>query len=148
MSSKVVRDQDMAVPRRALFRAITEFERYPEFLPEVVGAKVEGKGQNGKVVVQFELELIKRFEYKLEFQVRGENEVEWRLLESDFFKTNEGKWVLKDQGTGKTKVHYELQVGFGFLVPKFVAKKLTEVNLPKMFEAFESRAKQLAAEAK
>lgn len=137
----------MQVPRRAIFRAITEFEKYPEFLPEVVGARIEAPGAKDRVVVLFELELIKRFEYRLEFKVKAENEVTWKLLESDFFKANEGKWVLKEQGNKATQVHYELEVGFGFLVPKFVAKKLTEVNLPKMFDAFEARAKKLAAES-
>ena len=43
-------------------------------------------------------------------------------------------WAM---GPKATDVQYALEVGFGFLVPKFVAKKLTEVSLPKMFDNFE-----------
>jgi len=41
-----------------------------------------------------------------------------------------------------TAVHYELDVEFGFLVPAWISRKLTEVQLPKMFESFEQEAKK------
>jgi hypothetical protein len=42
-----------------------------------------------------------------------------------------------------TWVKYELEVGFGFLVPGWITKKLTESNLPQMFDKFETRAKEI-----
>jgi ribosome-associated toxin RatA of RatAB toxin-antitoxin module len=140
--AKVVRDRLMAVPHGILYRAITDFEAYPKFLSEVVGAKIRPTKDSATVLVDFELEIVRRFAYTLEFSVKPEEQVGWRLVESNFFKTNEGLWKLTSDGP-KTQVHYELEVGFGFLVPSWVSKKLTEVNLPRMFDAFEERARSL-----
>jgi ribosome-associated toxin RatA of RatAB toxin-antitoxin module len=63
-------------------------------------------------------------------------------VESDFFKTNQGKWILSPHQVG-TWVKYELEVGFGFLVPGWITKKLTESNLPQMFDKFETRAQEI-----
>ena len=52
--------------------------------------------------------------------------------------------MLKSKGEKETEVHYELDVAVVFLIPSWIAKKLTEVNLPKMFESFEQRAQELA----
>ncbi|MBI1859919.1 MAG: hypothetical protein HYR96_03255 [Deltaproteobacteria bacterium] len=133
----VVRDKAMGVPLKSLFETIIDFESYPQFLPEVVSAKATGKGK--KVRVDFELEVIKRFEYTLEFVISEPTEVKWSLMKSNFFKTNDGLWLLKEIPSG-VEAHYELEVAFGFLVPGWVTKKMTEVSLPTMFDRFEKRA--------
>lgn len=142
--AQVLREKLMAVPADALFKAITEFEHYPDFLSEVVGAKVIKKPSANQVWVQFEIEVVKKFVYVLEFTMNGKEETSWKLIESDFFKKNEGRWVLTAKGSNQTQVQYELEVGVVFLVPSWISKKLTEVNLPKMFDSFESRAKEFS----
>lgn len=137
--AKVVRDKRMGVQSAGLYQVICDFESYPEFLPEVVSAKIVKKGK--KTQVEFELEVIKKFGYLLEFTTK-ENEVSWELLSSNFFKENSGLWKLEPSGN-EVDVHYELEVSFGFLVPSWVTKKLTETSLPAMFERFETRAKEL-----
>jgi coenzyme Q-binding protein COQ10 len=137
--AQVVRDKVMAVSPKALFDTITDFENYPKFLSEVKGAKVKSKSGKKKKVV-FDIEVIKPFTYTLEFEIEEPTKVSWKLIDSNFFKTNEGKWELKPKGPKSTEVHYELEVGFGFFVPGFITKKLTEVNLPKMFDSFEQAA--------
>jgi ribosome-associated toxin RatA of RatAB toxin-antitoxin module len=141
---QVLREKLMAVPAEALFKAITEFEKYPDFLNEVVSAKVVKKPSAHQVWIQFEIELVKKFVYTLEFSFKDKEEIAWKLIESDFFKKNEGRWVLTPKGANETDVHYELEVGVVFLIPSWISKKLTEVNLPKMFDSFESRAKEIA----
>ncbi|MCB0417731.1 MAG: SRPBCC family protein [Bdellovibrionales bacterium] len=141
--AKVTREKKMDVTPEALYKAITEFNAYPEFIPEVVEATTQAGANDDKTLVTFELELIKRFQYTLQFRMRKNKEVVWKLVESNFFKTNEGRWLLEPAAGGGTQVQYELEVGFGFLVPKFISKKLTEVNLPKMFDSFERRAQNL-----
>jgi len=141
--ARITREKVMKVSPEALFKAITEFESYPKFLPEVVGAKRLPGSTDTKVKVEFELEVMKRFKYTLEFKIKGQEEIAWKLTDSNFFKTNEGMWKLTPKGKKETQVHYELEVGFGFMVPGFVSKKLTEVNLPKMLDSFEEQAKGL-----
>lgn len=144
--AKVTREKEMSVPAKFLAQAITTFESYPEFVEEVVSVKrLPGSvaGASGKQRVVFELEVVKRFQYTLEFDIQGESEIAWHLVESNFFKVNEGKWRLKPIDDKRTQVTYEVEVGFPFFVPGWITKKLTEVNLPKMFESFESRARVL-----
>ena len=140
--AEVTRDVKMQVPAEKLFNAIVDFDKYPEFLPEVKSAKAQ-KASGDKVKVDFEIEVMKRFKYTLEFTMKGKEEIAWRLVESDFFKENRGRWVLKPAGENATDVHYELELGFGFMVPGWIVKKLTETGLPKMFENYEARAKSL-----
>ena len=144
----VVREKVMEVPKSALFKVITDFEKYPEFVDEVVSVEILPGATPTKKQVKFELEVIKRFDYVLEFDIKGQEEVAWRLVSSNIFKKNEGKWVLKEEGAGKTGVTYSLDIGLGFLVPGWVSKKLTETNLPKMLDGFESRAKKVTEASK
>lgn len=139
---ELTRNLVMSVPQHKIFAAVTQFENYPKFLSEVTAAKQSTTSDPKKFRVDFNLEIVKTFKYALEFHVASENEVTWRLLESDFFKKNEGAWRFKAAGD-KTEVGYDLKVEFGFMVPGFIAKKLTEVSLPKMFEAFEGQARKL-----
>lgn len=139
MASQIQREREFNVELGKLYAVITDFENYKTFLPEVVGSEiVSGKGTD-KVGVRFEIDLMKRFAYLLEFHLVPEKEVRWRLIESDFFKTNQGRWILTPNQS-KTHVKYELEVGFGFLVPGWITKRLTENNLPQMFDKFETRA--------
>ncbi len=142
--ARVIREKEMDVSQEALFGVIVDFEKYPEFITEVVAAKVMPGATKEKIRVQFELEVVKRFAYTLEFKIDGKEEVSWKLVESNFFKTNEGAWKLTSLGKNKTEATYELEVGFGFLVPGWITKKLTETSLPTMLSNFETRAKKVA----
>ena len=141
---KVNREKRMDVPAGMLARAILEFESYPEFLDEVVSATLQPGGTDTVQTVKFELEVIKKFSYTLQFDIKGKEEIAWKLVDGNFFKINDGKWVLKAVDDNSVDVTYELEIGFGFLVPGFIAKKLTEVNLPRMFDSYEERARKLA----
>lgn len=141
MSTQVQRERLFAVPTSTLFKTITDFENYKNFLPEVVESEiVSGKGTH-QVRVRFEIEVIKKFVYELDFTLDPEKEVRWKLVKSDFFKVNQGRWVLTPEGNN-TQVRYELEVAVAFLVPGWIAKKLTESSLPQMFEKFEEQSKK------
>jgi coenzyme Q-binding protein COQ10 len=138
----VERELVMNVGSDALFNVITDFPKYSEFVDEVVSVEILESTETRKKV-KFELEVIKRFDYVLEFQITPKSEVSWKLVSSNFFKKNEGRWKLKPSGSDKTEVKYSLDVAVSFLVPGWVTKKLTETNLPKMFAGFEGRAKKM-----
>lgn len=136
--AKTISERLMPVSVKKLWNVILDFESYPEFLKEVVSTKVEKKGK--LFLVEFEIEILKRFKYTLEFSTTPFSEISWKLVEGEFLKTNNGKWVLKEKSKSQTLAIYETEVTFGFFVPNWVIKKLTEVNLPAMLEAFERRA--------
>lgn len=138
---KVVQERTMQVKADVLKRTILDFEKYPDFVSEVVSAKPHESKTPGHQLVDFELEVIKRFQYTLEFDLNKENEIRWRLVDSNFFTANEGCWMLTPVGD-QTQVRYELNVGVKFLIPGWISKKLTEVNLPRLLDSFEARAKQ------
>lgn len=140
--AKATRDIEMRVGVKQLQAAILDFEKYPSFLNEVVTAKRLPGGTDSNFRVQFELEIIKRFVYVLEFDVTPEKEIAWRLVESDFFKKNEGRWALSPVGEERTRVQYEVDIAVGFLIPGFVSKKLADHNLPSMLSSFEAEAKK------
>lgn len=141
--AKAVREKEMNVSLEALKKVIQDYERYPEFLPEVVGAKVlERSGEQAHV--QFDINLMKRFQYTLLFDHPKPNELSWKLVSSDFFKCNDGRWVLESRGPSATHVRYELDVSFGFFVPGFIVKTLTETNLPALLDRFEEQARKLS----
>ncbi len=142
MGAKVAKEKEMDVSVAALWKVITDYERYPDFVEEVVVAKRLPQS-GGKQVVQFELEVVKRFGYTLEFTEVEHKELSWRLVESNFFKKNDGRWLLKDLGGNRVHATYEVDLNFGFMVPGWVTRKLTEVSLPKMLEGFEKRAKEM-----
>jgi len=139
---KVIREREMAVPLKALRQVVVDVESYPKFLPEVVSAQVEKGATARRMRVNFELEVVKRFQYSLDFDI-SDDVVAWKLVKSNFFKVNEGRWVLKSVDSDHTFATYELDVDFGFLVPQWISRKLTEISLPKMLENFETRTKQV-----
>ena len=140
--AKVTKEKEMNVSAEALADVILDFEKYPEILGEVKSAKPTWGAEKKDAKVTFELEVVKRFSYDLKFDIDYPARIEWSLTKSDFFKENKGAWRIKKLGDKKCYVTYEVEVGFGFLVPGWITKKLTEVNLPKMLEKFESAAQR------
>ncbi len=66
--------------------------------------------------------------------------IEWTLVESDFFKMNNGRWTLKAVAPGKTEAHYALEVEFKIPVPGLILNRLVKGSLPSMIKNFEKRA--------
>ncbi len=142
--AKVTKEKEMSVSAEALADVILDFENYPEILGEVKKAVPTWGNEKKDAKVNFELEVVKRFNYDLKFEIDYPAKISWSLMKSDFFKENRGAWIIKKLGEKRCHVTYEVEVGFGFLVPGWITKKLTEVNLPKMLEKFESAAKARA----
>lgn len=121
------------------YSVITDYENYPQFVSEIKSAEIVSKKPKQ---AQFTLELVKTFQYKLEFKEKLPTEVSWRLLDSNLFKKNTGRWKLKEKN-GILEVTYSLDVEFGFLVPSLIVNSMVKKDLPKMIERFENRVKEL-----
>lgn len=121
------------------YTIITDYENYPKFISEITTAKIISKKPKR---AEFTLELVKTFQYKLEFKEKSPNELTWELVESNLFKKNTGGWKIKTKGD-VIEVTYGLDVEFGFLVPSFVVNSMVKKDLPKMIERFENRVKEL-----
>lgn len=136
-----VKEKLMTVSLESLRRAILEFDKYTDFLPEVKLSKVRPGGTPQKTLVDFEIEVIKRFAYTLEFDFSTEKEIRWRLHDGKIFTKNEGRWILEARGPKQTHATYELEIALNLFVPGWVTKKLTENNLPRLLDSYEERAR-------
>ena len=121
-----------------VFSVITDYERYPEFLPEMRSVQVISR-QDGIARVRFELELIMRISYTLRLREDGPLRLSWSLEEAKMLELNEGGWRLESVA-GKTKATYALEIKLRGLLPKAVSTKLVGTTLPQTLERFRERA--------
>lgn len=132
-----------ATPKK-VFGVVSDFESYPEYLPETRGVTVEAR-KGTTAVVSFTINVIKTIQYTLKFKLEAPKRLSWVLVRADLFKTNKGSWVLEPLDGGKsTKATYSIEVDFGLLVPGAITKMLVGSNLPKMMARIKERAESLA----
>ena len=126
-----------------LLSVISDVERYPEFLPEVKSVAVHSRTPT-LMEATYEVDLLKRIRYTLRLTT-DELSVRWTLVKGDLFKKNEGAWVLRPEGEGRTHLTYSLELALGGLipVPAAVTDKLAEGSLPGMLSRMKQRAEAL-----
>jgi ribosome-associated toxin RatA of RatAB toxin-antitoxin module len=126
-------------PIKKVFEVVSDYSKYPEFLPEVKRVSIIDASQPERKLVEMELSVIKSFRYQVWITSKPFTEVQWKFHSGDLFKDNTGGWRLKDLGDGTTHVEYYLEVKFGLFVPGMIEKALIEVNLPGMLESYRKR---------
>ncbi|MFZ5470513.1 MAG: type II toxin-antitoxin system RatA family toxin [Myxococcota bacterium] len=117
---------------------ITDYERYPDFLPEVKAIRLSQRKGN-EVLAHYEVELMKRIKYTLRLKEEPPSKVSWSFVEGEMMKDNKGGWTLEAAGEGRTKATYSIEIALGPLVPKTIVNALVDTQLPKMLEAFKQR---------
>lgn len=125
-------------PQKVVYGVIADYSAYPEFLTDVKRVSVL-ESQPDKKLVEYEVQVIKSFRYQLWMYEKPNFEVSWKLHDGDMFKENTGGWYLKDLGDGRTQAEYKINAKFGMFVPSMIEKKLIEVNLPSMMNAYRER---------
>jgi coenzyme Q-binding protein COQ10 len=128
-------------PVEKVFRIVTDYDRYAEFLPEVKSVATSERSGN-EVKVHYEVDVIKRIKYTLKMQEEPPHRVTWTFVAGEVMKDNHGSWVLEPAGEAKTKATYAIEMALGPLVPKVIVKALVEGSLPKMLDAFKRRAER------
>jgi coenzyme Q-binding protein COQ10 len=126
-------------PVEKVFRIVTDYERYAEFLPEVKRVSTSGRSNN-RVKVHYEVEVIKRIKYTLEMNEEPPHRVSWSFVEGELMRDNHGSWSLEPASGEATQATYSIEMALGPLVPKAIVKALVETSLPKMLDAFKKRA--------
>ena len=125
-------------PVEKCWSVISDYERYPEFLPEV--KKIRTLNRRGaEVDVQYEAEVVKIIKYTVHMKEEGPKKLSWSFIDGEFMKDNKGGWVLEDAGGGTTRATYNIAVEVGMLVPKTIVNALVETQLPKLLENFKKR---------
>lgn len=125
-------------PIEKCFEIISDYERYPDFLPEVRKIRTSNRKGN-EVDVQYEAEVVKVIKYTVHMKEEKPSRVSWSFVDGEFMKDNKGGWVLEDLGNGTTKGTYSIEVTVGPLVPKTILNALVDSQLPKLLENFKKR---------
>lgn len=124
------------------FKVVADFEKYPEFLPEVKSVKMlKNDGQIKEM--EYSVSLVKTFKYKLRALVFESSKVEFTFIDGDVFKSMKGSWNIAPEGADKCKVNYTVEATFGMFVPGPMANTLVSVNLPIMIQNFKNRIKKV-----
>jgi coenzyme Q-binding protein COQ10 len=126
-------------PIARVFDVITDYERYPEFLPEMKNVRVESR-REGISIVRFEVELIMRIAYSLRLTEERPKTVSWTLTEARMLADNNGGWELEEAGDGKTRVRYGIELKLRGAIPKSVSTRLMKETLPMTLRRFKERA--------
>jgi coenzyme Q-binding protein COQ10 len=123
------------------YKIVSDYEKYPEFLAEVKDCKVL-KTDGSRKLVEFKVNVIKDFTYRLWMTEEPSNKISWVFESGDIFKVSNGSWVLKDEA-GKTRATYAVEAKFNLFVPGMIAKALVSVNLPNMVSSYHKRVKEI-----
>ncbi len=126
-------------PIEKVFDVITQYERYPEFLPEVKETRTVNRKGN-TVDVHYKVDVMKTVRYSIRVTEERPTRMSWTFIEGEMMKDNKGSWVLEAQGEKQTKATYTVEMALGALVPKAIVNALVENSLPKMLDAFKRRA--------
>lgn len=126
-------------PIEKVFKIISDFKSYPEFLNETKKVIIEKKTKT-KVVATFTLQLMASIQYTLELSLKSPESVSWKFVKGQMMKDNKGSWQLKAVNKSKTEALYSIDVSFGAFVPKTISNMLVENNLPEMLKSFKKRA--------
>jgi coenzyme Q-binding protein COQ10 len=128
-------------PMEKIWKVITDYERYPEFLSEVKKTRTANRKGN-EVDVHYEAEVVKTIKYTLHFKEEPPSKLSWSFIEGDYMKNNRGGWTLEDVGNGQVKATYNIEVELGSFVPKTLVNGLVDGQLPKVLEAFKKQAEK------
>src|SRR5688572_9365191 len=110
-------------PIAKVLEVIKDYERYPEFLPEVKAIRLFNRKGN-EVDAQYRVDVIKTIQYTIRVKDEGPTKVSWTFVEGEFMRDNKGSWTLEEAGPGQTKATYAIEMAFGPLVPKSIVGAL------------------------
>ena len=135
------REIQVAVSPEDFFSVIADYERYPDFLPDMESVEVLSRAEE-RVEARFTATFLKRVSYTLEIVERAPNAMDWSLIEGPF-KVSDGSWRLERLADGGTLARYSIEVQLHSFVPKSLSTPVVAKTVPALLEAFKARAEAL-----
>ncbi|HJM28078.1 MAG: SRPBCC family protein [Acidimicrobiales bacterium] len=137
-----------ATPQQC-FDVVTDFERYPDWVPDVKSATIleqDKQGRGGDVTFRA-ASIGRSTTYTLRYYY-GSNplRIAWRQIEGDITRKIEGEYefVPVEEGT-KTEVAYHLAVDLAILIPGFVKRRAESRIVRAALEDLSSRVESVFA---
>ena len=118
---------------------ITDFESYPDFLPEMESAEVV-MHEGNTWEVRFVIKIIRRLAYTLRLEQTSPTHLGWTLVEGAF-RMNTGSWTLAAEGEG-TRADYRIDLQIGHFVPRNIVRSLVERTLPETVSRFKAETER------
>ncbi len=123
-----------------MFDLVVDVERYPQFLPWVVGAEVHEKGETG-LLASMEMQ---RAGVRERFTTRNEMcRPAWMSLRlvNGPFRVLEGRWSFTAIGEAGTRIALEMRFEFSNPVASLLFGKSFEQSCDHLIDAFIARAR-------
>jgi ribosome-associated toxin RatA of RatAB toxin-antitoxin module len=124
-----------------MFDLVIDVERYPEFLPWVVGAELHEKSERGlRASMEMQRSGVReRFTTRNEFERPGY--MTMQLVQGPF-RMLEGRWAFTPIGTAGTKIELEMRFEFASRMVEVLFGKAFEQSCNSLIDAFIARARQ------
>ncbi len=136
-----------ASPKRC-FMVASDFERYPEWLPEVQQVVVLERDEAGRpCVVAFQVGAFGRSaNYILNYDFKeAPDAFSWSQREGDITYALDGTYRFGETGDQTTTVHYELSVGLRIPIPGFVRRRAEGLIVDAALRDLKARVESLAS---
>jgi coenzyme Q-binding protein COQ10 len=126
-----------ATPAKVM-AVLADFERYPEFLPEIRGVSILSS-ENGVSTVRFDLQMLMKVSYTIVLTQEGDASLTWELSESKLMKKNTGSWKLQANDNDTTDVTYGIELELAGKLPASVNERMAGQTLPETLARFKAR---------
>jgi coenzyme Q-binding protein COQ10 len=129
---------------QAIYKVITDFEHYPEFMPNIVKASCADSSNSDKKY-KFTLKVgIWDINYTLLLKSGYRDDsytLTWAYVEGDIRDTS-GSWRIGpyDKDKGYSLIYYRVKTDPGRFVPDWVADRLSTKSIPDMIAAVSKRS--------
>jgi coenzyme Q-binding protein COQ10 len=126
-----------------LFDLVADIERYPEFLPWCVGARIRSRTEQeivADLMIGFRL-IRERFTSRVTLD-RERNRIDVTYTEGPFRYLN-NHWIFESDGQGGTMLDFYVDFEFRSIVLQKVIGVFFHEAVRRMVGAFEARAKEL-----
>jgi coenzyme Q-binding protein COQ10 len=126
-----------------LFDLVADIERYPEFLPWCVGARIRKRAPDGveaDLVIGFKM-IRERFTSLVKLD-RANHRIDVSYTEGPFRYLN-NHWLFLPEGEHHTRVDFFVDFEFHSVILQKIIGALFNEAVKRMVSAFEHRAKQL-----
>lgn len=125
-----------------LFELVMDIEKYPEFLPWCMGARINSRGRDNleaDMIVGYKM-LREKFSSRVHFKQDEKIEVEY--LQGPLRHLH-NKWVFRDLSGGGCQVWFSVDFTLKTGILNTLVEQFFHKALVKMINAFETRALQL-----
>jgi hypothetical protein len=152
---------DVDAPNRVVYAVIGDFEKYPQFMPYTVECRLIKR--EGDAIVGYQRlspKIVADRDYTLRVRSKswpvadGMTYMNWWTPANELgpaekpgvvrVKICEGGWLLEPQGPDETRATYSVYTDTGGLIPSFLANRVSQVGIVRLFEAVRKEAKNRA----